>query len=52
MSYGMASISHVAETARIQGNDLWQTSVGTRVKAAFELHSLFETGHEDPELVV
>ena len=47
-SYGIASISHVAETARIQGNDLWQTSVGTRVKAALELHSPFETGTKIP----
>jgi len=48
MSYGLASISHVAETARHQGNDLWQTSVGTRVEAASELHLPFETGAKIP----
>jgi hypothetical protein len=47
-SLGIASISHVAETARIQGNDLWQTNVGTRVVAALELHCPFETGSKIP----
>jgi hypothetical protein len=47
-SYGISSIGHVAETARIQGNDLWRTSVGSRVKAALELHSQFETGTPIP----
>ncbi len=48
LSYGIASISHVSETARIQGNDLWETSVGTRVREALELHSPFETGTSIP----
>jgi hypothetical protein len=47
-SYGISSMSHVAETARIQGNDLWTTALGTRVRAATELHSPFETGTKIP----
>ncbi|KAJ5135635.1 uncharacterized protein N7515_004913 [Penicillium bovifimosum] len=45
-SYSIASMSHVAETSRIQGKDLWLTNLGVRVKAALELHSSFETGEE------
>jgi hypothetical protein len=44
LSYGISSISHVAETSRIQGIDMWRTQLGTRVKAALEFHSPFETG--------
>lgn len=47
-SYGISSISHVAETARIQGNDIWTTALGTRVRAASELHSPFQTGSQIP----
>jgi hypothetical protein len=45
-SYGISSMSHIAETSRIQGKDLWGTSLGVRVKAALELHSSFETGEQ------
>src|SRR5437763_30991 len=37
LSYGIASMSHIAETSRIQGKDLWKTEMATRVKAALEL---------------
>jgi hypothetical protein len=47
-SYGISSISHVAETAFIQGINLWTTNVGTRVRAALELHSPFLTGTPIP----
>jgi hypothetical protein len=47
-SYGISSISHVAETARIQGNDLWTTALGTRIRAALELHTPFQTGTRIP----
>lgn len=47
-SYGISSISHVAESARIQGNDLWATALGTRIRAALELHCPFETGTQIP----
>lgn len=47
LSYGISSISHIAETSRIQGRDLWKTTdVTERVKAALELHAPFETGDE------
>lgn len=45
-SYGISSISHVAETSRIQGKDLWLTELALRVKDALELHSSFETGQK------
>ena len=47
-SYGISSISHVSETAFIQGINLWTTNVGTRVKAALELHSPSLTGTPIP----
>lgn len=36
---GLSSISHVAETSRIQGTDLYSGSVGTRLMYALEFHS-------------
>jgi hypothetical protein len=48
MSYGISSISHIAETTRIQGIDLWTTQVGTWIKRALELHSPFQTGTQIP----
>ncbi|KAI9759673.1 MAG: hypothetical protein M4579_002150 [Chaenotheca gracillima] len=49
-SYGISSISHVAETVRIQGTDLWaSTSLGMRIHAALELHSPFQTGSKIPD---
>ncbi|OQD74414.1 hypothetical protein PENDEC_c011G06109 [Penicillium decumbens] len=45
-SYGISFISHIAETSRIQGEDLWLTDLGVRMKAALELHASFETGQE------
>jgi hypothetical protein len=41
-SYGISSISHVAESVRIQGLDLWQTHVGERVAASLKLHAPFQ----------
>lgn len=50
VSYGISSMAHVAETSRIQGEDLWRTELGTRVGAALELHASFGTGdREIPE---
>lgn len=46
-SYGIASITHVAETSRIQGSDLWDTNLGQRVEAALELHTPFITGERE-----
>ncbi|KAF2193541.1 secreted protein [Zopfia rhizophila CBS 207.26] len=47
LSYGIASMSHIAETSRIQGEDLWKTEMGARIKAALELHAPFETEDEE-----
>lgn len=38
-SYGLASISHMMETAYIQGNDLYGGATAKRVKAALEKHA-------------
>jgi hypothetical protein len=46
--YGLASIAHVAEMARIQGNDLYQTSIGVRLRAALEFHTQFLEGVSVP----
>jgi hypothetical protein len=45
--YGLANIAHVAETTRIQGNDLWP-SLATRIAATFEFHSTYELGAAVP----
>lgn len=46
--YGVASIADVAETARIQGQDLYGTDVGKRLQAALELHTQYENGAKMP----
>ncbi|CAM1502478.1 Fc.00g044620.m01.CDS01 [Cosmosporella sp. VM-42] len=38
-SYGLASISHMMETAYIQGNDLYGSNTAERLKAALEKHA-------------
>ncbi|KAH8171707.1 aminotransferase class I and II domain-containing protein [Sarocladium implicatum] len=46
--YGLASIAHVAETSRIQGRDLFQEDVGTRLRYAWEFHAKFHLGEPQP----
>lgn len=46
--YGIASISDVAETSRIQGTDLYATDVGTRLRQALEFQSKYELGAAVP----
>lgn len=46
--YGISSISHVAETSRIQGNDLYPTDTGTRLRYALGFHSKLELGNPVP----
>lgn len=46
--YGLASIAHVAETSRIQGTDLYKTSIGTRLQAGLEFHAQYLEGVEVP----
>jgi hypothetical protein len=46
--YGIASIGHVAETSRIQGNDLFKGDIGTRLRYALGFHSLYELGTAAP----
>ncbi|KAJ5125793.1 hypothetical protein N7448_005107 [Penicillium atrosanguineum] len=46
--YSFASMSHVAETSRIQGNDLYQTDLGTRLRYGLEFHSQFVNGETVP----
>ncbi|KZZ92840.1 secreted protein [Moelleriella libera RCEF 2490] len=40
--YGLASISHVAETARIQGLDLYKQDVGKRLLAGLEFQARYD----------
>ncbi|KAI9702839.1 MAG: hypothetical protein M1836_008053 [Candelina mexicana] len=47
--YGISSISHVAETSRIHGNDLYTGDVGTRLRYALGLHSKYELGAAKPD---
>jgi len=46
--YGLASISHVAETSLIQGENLYETEIGDRLKAGVEFHSKFQLGADKP----
>lgn len=46
--YGLASISHIAETSRIQGKDMFTTDIGRRLMYALELHTDFEDGRTVP----
>ena len=46
--YGIASISHVAETSRIQGDDLYTGDIGTRLRYALGFHSLYQLGASRP----
>ncbi|KAB8241194.1 chondroitin AC/alginate lyase [Aspergillus flavus] len=46
--YGLASISHIAETSRIQGEDMFTTDIGRRLMYALELHTDFEDGRAAP----
>lgn len=46
--YGISSMSHIAETSKIQGTDLWTTDVGTRIRYALGFHSQFILGADVP----
>ena len=46
--YGLSSISHVAETSRIQGTDLYGTDVGERLRQALGFQSKYQLGEAVP----
>ncbi|MEV4598340.1 alginate lyase family protein [Amycolatopsis sp. NPDC049253] len=46
--YGIASIADVAETSRIQGQDLYSTDVGERLRQALGFQSKYELGAAVP----
>jgi hypothetical protein len=46
--YGIASISDVAETSRIQGTDLYTGDIGTRLRYALGFQSQYELGAAVP----
>ncbi len=48
--YGISAISHVAETTRIQGADLWP-SLQERERQALGLHTKFENGTAVPSSI-
>lgn len=43
---GLSSISHVAETSRIQGGDLYIGDIGERLRYALEFHSGFAGNYQ------
>ncbi|CAH0046864.1 unnamed protein product [Clonostachys solani] len=47
--YGLAAMSHVAETSRIQGRDLYQEDTGSRLRYGLEFHSKYTLGALQPE---
>ncbi|MFD5838791.1 alginate lyase family protein [Streptomyces collinus] len=42
--YGLSAISHVAETSRIQGQDLYGTDVGERLRHGLGFHARYQLG--------
>ncbi|WP_030442761.1 alginate lyase family protein [Actinoplanes subtropicus] len=48
--YGISAISHVAETTRIQGGDLWP-SLQERMRQALGFHAKFENGAAVPSTI-
>ena len=46
--YGLASISHVLETARIKGNDLYGGDLGTRLRYGLGFHTTYENWAAKP----
>ncbi|GGV46559.1 hypothetical protein GCM10010277_38340 [Streptomyces longisporoflavus] len=46
--YGLSAISHVAETSRIQGEDLYRTDVGERLRQGLGFHAKYELGEAPP----
>lgn len=46
--YGISAIAHVAETSRIQGQDLYGTDVGERLRQALGFQSRYELGEAPP----
>ncbi|MER5530054.1 alginate lyase family protein [Streptomyces sp. NPDC002677] len=46
--YGISSISHVAETSRIQGQDLYGTDVGERLRQALGFQAKYQLGTAVP----
>jgi hypothetical protein len=46
--YGLSAISHVAETSRIQGQDLYGTDVGERLRHGLGFHAKYQLGAAAP----
>ncbi|MFI8201280.1 alginate lyase family protein [Streptomyces sp. NPDC085937] len=46
--YGLSSISHIAETSRIQGQDLYGTDVGERLRHGLGFQAKYERGEAAP----
>lgn len=46
--YGLSAISHVAETSRIQGDDLYKTDVGERLRQGLGFQAKYELGEAPP----
>ncbi|MFI6088838.1 alginate lyase family protein [Streptomyces sp. NPDC051218] len=46
--YGLSAISHVAETSRIQGEDLYTTDVGERLRQGLGFQAKYELGEAPP----
>ncbi|MFF4035436.1 alginate lyase family protein [Streptomyces sviceus] len=46
--YGISAISHVAETSRVQGQDLYGTDVGERLRQALGFQAKYELGTAVP----
>ena len=50
-SYGLASISHIMDTAYIQGDDMYSGEFGTRLQRALEVHAPYAKGGSVPSTI-
>lgn len=50
-SYGLASISHIMETAYIQGEDMYAAEYGARLQRALEVHAPYAEGGSTPSSI-
>ncbi|MEU1463151.1 alginate lyase family protein [Streptomyces sp. NPDC005727] len=47
--YGISAISHIAETSRIQGQDLYGTDIGERLRQALGFQAKYQLGAAVPD---
>ncbi|WP_197364041.1 alginate lyase family protein, partial [Streptomyces clavuligerus] len=47
--WGLSAMSHIAETSRIQGEDLYRTDIGERLRHGLGFHAKYQLGEAPPD---